>query len=173
MWWDGAPHQGQCEGCTLVAWHLERSAVYLAAREVSFAVLTPGRWPEVADFVAFMGYTQPWYSVRDLDEPVGGEMGRVMSFLRRDDRVFLTNSVTGRGTEAFSGSFALLDITPYGRREAWQDNPAGWPEGSHPCWYWRIDVDGNPTWEGTGRPAPQWTRPGVGVEQTLGRQGCH
>jgi Bacterial protein of unknown function (DUF899) len=22
MWWDGAPHQGQCEGCTVTAWHL-------------------------------------------------------------------------------------------------------------------------------------------------------
>jgi hypothetical protein len=21
----------------------------------------------------------------------------------------------------------LLDMTPYGRREAWEDNPAGWP----------------------------------------------
>jgi predicted dithiol-disulfide oxidoreductase (DUF899 family) len=20
MWWDGAPHQGQCEGCTTTAW---------------------------------------------------------------------------------------------------------------------------------------------------------
>src|ERR1700761_6810148 len=22
MWWDGAPHQGQCEGCTTTAWAL-------------------------------------------------------------------------------------------------------------------------------------------------------
>jgi len=31
MWWDGAPHQGQCEGCTNAAWHL-KDAVYLNAR---------------------------------------------------------------------------------------------------------------------------------------------
>jgi predicted dithiol-disulfide oxidoreductase (DUF899 family) len=30
MWWDGAPHQGQCEGCTTTAWVL-RDAVYLNA----------------------------------------------------------------------------------------------------------------------------------------------
>ena len=24
MWWDGAPHQGQCEGCTVAAWHTTR-----------------------------------------------------------------------------------------------------------------------------------------------------
>lgn len=63
MWYDGAPHQGQCEGCTTTAWHM-KDAVYLNARGVSFAVLTSGPWDEVARYVAFMGYTQPWYSVR-------------------------------------------------------------------------------------------------------------
>jgi predicted dithiol-disulfide oxidoreductase (DUF899 family) len=66
MWWDGAPHQGQCEGCTVTAWHL-KDAVYLNTRGVSFAILTPGRWDEVAPYTEFMGYTQPWYSVRDAD----------------------------------------------------------------------------------------------------------
>jgi hypothetical protein len=73
MWYDGAPHQGQCEGCTTTAWHL-KDAVYLNARGVSFALLTTGRWDEVASYVEFMGYTQPWYSVRDVEAPVGGSM---------------------------------------------------------------------------------------------------
>jgi predicted dithiol-disulfide oxidoreductase (DUF899 family) len=30
MWYDGAPHQGQCEGCTTTAWHV-KDAVYLNA----------------------------------------------------------------------------------------------------------------------------------------------
>ncbi|SCD84902.1 protein of unknown function [Streptomyces sp. BpilaLS-43] len=42
MWYDGAPHQGQCEGCTTTAWHA-KDAVYLNARGVSFAVLTRAR----------------------------------------------------------------------------------------------------------------------------------
>lgn len=75
MWYDGAPHQGQCEGCTVTAWH-PRDAVYLNARGVSFAILTTGRWDEVAAYVEFMGYTRPWYSVRGLDAPVGGPTGR-------------------------------------------------------------------------------------------------
>ena len=50
MWYDGAPHQGQCEGCTTTAWHL-KDAVYLNARGVSFAILTTGRWDEVASYV--------------------------------------------------------------------------------------------------------------------------
>jgi hypothetical protein len=103
MWYDGAPHQGQCEGCTTTAWHL-KDAVYLNARGVSFAILTTGRWDEVASYVEFMGYTQPWYSVRDLDAPVGGEMGHIVCCLRDGDRVFLTYSTTGRGNEPVNGS---------------------------------------------------------------------
>ena len=67
--------------------------------------------------------------------------------------MFLTYSTTGRGNEPADGSLGLLDMTPYGRREGWQDNPAGWPDvpnvgapvGGHGepiCWYWRGDADG-------------------------------
>ncbi|GLY81204.1 DUF899 domain-containing protein [Actinoallomurus iriomotensis] len=168
MWHDGAPHQGQCEGCTNIAWHL-KDAVYLNARGVSFAIVTTGRWEEVAPYVEFMGYTQPWYSVRDVDAPIGGDMGYLTCFLRDGDRAFLTYSTTGRGNEAVAGFFSLLDMTPYGRREAWEDQPEGRPEGRHACWYWRSDADGNATWGPTSRPVPQWTRPGATPVQTLGR----
>jgi predicted dithiol-disulfide oxidoreductase (DUF899 family) len=172
MWHDGAPHQGQCEGCTVSAWHL-KDAVYLNARGVSFAVVTEGRWDEVSPYLEFMGYTQPWYSVRGVPAPVGEDMGSFACFLRDGARAFLTYATTGRGVEPASGSFALLDMTPRGRGEAWQDTPEGWPEGHGPCWYWRTDVDGNATWGPTGRPVPQWTRPDATPEQTLGRHGHH
>lgn len=172
MWWDGAPHQGQCEGCTMVAWHL-RDASYLNARGVSFAILTTGTWDEVAAYVDFMGYTQPWYSVRDVPEPVGGDMGYLTSFLRDGDRVFLTYTTTDRGVERVNGSMGLLDMTPYGRREAWEDHPDGWPEGDSACWSWRSDAEGNATWGPTSRPVPQWTRPGATPVRTLGRHGDH
>ncbi len=168
MWHDGAPDQGQCEGCTNMAWH-QRDTVYLQARGVSFAVVTTGRWDEVAPFVQFMGYTQPWYSVRDVPEPVGGEMGHLTCFLRDGDRAFLTYDTTGRGNEPAIGTFGLLDMTPRGRGEAWEDNPEGAPEGNDACWYWRSDADGNATWGPTSRPVPQWTRPGATPVQTLGR----
>ncbi len=131
MWYDGAPHQGQCEGCTVTAWHV-KDAVYLNSRGVSFAIVTTGRWEEVASFVEFMGYTQPWYSVRDVAPPVGGGMGSATCFLRDRDRVYLTYSTTGRGIEPIDGSFGLLDMTPYGRGEAWEDNPRGLARGSGP-----------------------------------------
>ncbi|GAA4171462.1 DUF899 family protein [Gryllotalpicola koreensis] len=171
MWHDGAPFQGQCEGCTVSAWQ-QRDAVYLNARGVSFAILTEGPWEEVPPYLEFMGYTQPWYSVRGVDAPIGGEMGHFTVFLRDGDRVFLTYDTTGRGTEAPDASFALLDMTPYGRGEAWQDNPDGWPEGQRACWYWRSDASGEPTWE-TSRPVPQWTRPGATPVTELGRHEHH
>ncbi|RSN63772.1 DUF899 family protein [Actinomadura sp. WAC 06369] len=170
MWYDDAPPQGQCEGCTTTVWHM-KDAVYLNARGVSYAVLTTGEWDEVDAYVDFMGYTEPWYSVRGVDEPVGGAMGYATSYLRDGERTFLTYSTTGRGTEPVNGSMALLDMTPYGRGEAWQDNPEGWPEGDVPCWYWRSDADGNATWGPTSRPVPQWTRPGAAPVDTLGRHG--
>jgi predicted dithiol-disulfide oxidoreductase (DUF899 family) len=173
MWYDGAPHQGQCEGCTNFAWNLPDPA-YLNARGVSSAVVTTGRWDEVAAFTAFMGYSQPWYSVRDVPEPAGGEMGLVACYLRDGDRVFLTYATTGRGTEAANAVFALLDMTPYGRGETWEDTPDGWPEGRGACWYWRLEQDGSPSWGPRSRPTAQWSRPGVTVEDTLGRDGhCH
>ncbi|MEU6340956.1 DUF899 domain-containing protein [Streptomyces sp. NPDC046977] len=172
MWHDGAPHQGQCEGCTTTAWHL-KDAVYLNARGVSFAILTTGRWEEVAPYVDFMGYTQPWYSVRGVDAPIGGPMGYLTSFLRDGDRVFLTYSTTGRGNEPVNGSFGLLDMTPYGRGEAWEDNPEGRPAGLAACWYWRSDAEGKATWGPTSRPVPQWSRPGATPVETLGRSGHH
>jgi len=183
MWHDGAPHQGQCEGCTVTAWHVP-DAVYLNARGVSFAILTTGPWDEVAPYVEFMGYTQPWYSVRGVEGPIGGEMGRIVCFLREGDRVFLTYSTTGRGNEPAAGSFGLLDMTPYGRGEAWEDNPEGWAvigdvgeghpsTGGQACWYWRSDAEGTATWGPTSRPVPQWTRPGATPVETLGRNGHH
>jgi len=183
MWYDGTPHQGQCEGCTFNLWHL-KDAVYLNARGVSFAILTSGPWDEVAPYVEFMGYTQPWYTVRGVEAPLLAEEGHIICFLRDGDRVFLTYSTTGRGNEPVDGSLGLLDMTPYGRREAWEDDPEGWPEapqagapvgghGSPICWYWRSDADGVATWGPTSRPVPQWTRPGATPVETLGRHGQH
>ena len=98
--------------------------------------------------------------------------------------MFFTYSTTGRGNEPVNGSLGLLDMTPYGRGEAWEDNPEGWPvigdvreghpsEGRQACWYWRSDADGVATWGPTSRPVPQWTRPGATPVETLGRHGHH
>lgn len=55
MWYDGAPHQGQCEGCTQNAWNMKDTAPYLNARGVTLAFQSPGAWDELAPFVEFTG----------------------------------------------------------------------------------------------------------------------
>ncbi|NUP77715.1 MAG: DUF899 family protein, partial [Nonomuraea sp.] len=99
--------------------------------------------------------------------------GYLTSYLRDGDRTFLTYSTTGRGNEMVNPALALLDTTPYGRGEAWEVKPEGWPQGREACWSWRSDADGKPTWGPTSRPVPQWSRPGVTPADTLGRNGHH
>ncbi|WP_269520889.1 DUF899 family protein [Brachybacterium phenoliresistens] len=74
MWHDGAPHQGQCEGCTITAWNT-RQTVYLAARGISFAILTTGIWEEVERFVHFMGYPRPGTRCAGCPSPSAGTWG--------------------------------------------------------------------------------------------------
>jgi hypothetical protein len=89
-------------------------------------------------------------------------MGHLTSYLRDGDRTFLTYSTTGRGNEVVNPSLALLDMTPYGRGELWEDNPEGWPvlgsvrEGIRPRAAARPAGTGvrTPTvWPPGGRPA--------------------
>ena len=183
MWYDGAPHQGQCEGCTTTAWHV-KDAVYLNARGVSFAFLTSGPWDEVAPYVEFMGYTQPWYSVRGVEPPVGGGMGQIVSLPARwRPRVphLLHDGPWQRGGQRLSRPARHDALWPRrgvgGQpRGLARDRrcPRGVPsERRQACWYWRSDADGVATWGPTSRPVPQWTRPDAIPVETLGRQGHH
>jgi predicted dithiol-disulfide oxidoreductase (DUF899 family) len=57
-----------------------------------------------------------------------GESHGTSVFFRIDDRVFHTYSTFARGCEGITNSFSLLDLTPYGRQEEFEDSPAGWPQ---------------------------------------------
>ncbi len=59
---------------------------------------------------------------------VEGESHGLSVFLRLDDTVYHTYSTYGRGVEALIDSYSLLDITPYGRQEDWEDSPPGYPQ---------------------------------------------
>jgi len=66
---------------------------------------------------------------------IEGEQPGVSVFLRDGDRVFHTYSAYSRGLEqAFLVTFHLLDLTPYGRQEVWEDSPQGWPQT--PAYQW-------------------------------------
>lgn len=163
MFYDGEPWEWQCEGCTRNAWHLgdAADAAELNAYGITFAVLVDGPYEEIAAFRDFMGYTAPWYSNAHLDDPTVSHTGHIACYLRRDDRIYLTYSTTGRGDEVMNPLFGLLDMTAYGRREEWEDSPDGWPQlPTHS--FLRTDERGAPMGpRNGGRPVPEWTRPGV------------
>ena len=59
--------------------------------------------------------------------PSGEEHG-LSVFFRLADELFHTYSSYGRGCENVTNAYALLDITPYGRQQDFEDSPPGWPQ---------------------------------------------
>jgi predicted dithiol-disulfide oxidoreductase (DUF899 family) len=49
-------------------------------------------------------------------------------FFRADDDVYHTYSAYARGVEGLTDADSLLDTTPYGRQEDWEDSPPGWSQ---------------------------------------------
>jgi len=64
------------------------------------------------------------------DEPYfrKGEQHGMSVFFRLEDDVFHTYSSFARGCEGVTDAYSLLDRTPYGRQEDFEDSPPGWPQ---------------------------------------------
>ncbi len=160
MWHSGQPAPKQCEGCTLYTAQV-RELSFLHSRDVTYATFCQGPYAESARYRDFMGWQMPWYSaLGSLDTLLVGRrigMMHLVSYLREGSQVFETYWTTGRGVEMMGNSYALLDLTVYGRQEAWEDSPAGWPRwtGGH---YYRTGE----------RPIVQWPRVKAGHSDDLG-----
>jgi predicted dithiol-disulfide oxidoreductase (DUF899 family) len=130
-------------------------------------------WPghpaadESARYRDFMGWDMPWYSAHaSLDALLGDrELGlfHLVCYLREEMRVFETYWTRRRGVEAMDYSYALMDLTVYGRQESWEDSPPGWPQQ---CTGTRTN-GGAPDWPPVpagedGRPIAQWPRLAAG-----------
>jgi predicted dithiol-disulfide oxidoreductase (DUF899 family) len=57
-----------------------------------------------------------------------GENHGISVFFRVDDAVFHTYSTFARGTEGVASAVSMLDLTPFGRQEDFEDSPEGWPQ---------------------------------------------
>jgi predicted dithiol-disulfide oxidoreductase (DUF899 family) len=77
------------------------------------------------------------YNYRDkqeMEKAVGhpvkmeGEAHGLSVFFQMDDDVFHTYSAYARGVESKTDAYSLLDLTPYGRQQDFEDSPAGWPQ---------------------------------------------
>jgi predicted dithiol-disulfide oxidoreductase (DUF899 family) len=72
-------------------------------------------------------------SAAELDLKYGedsfrGEQPGLSVFFRLGDDLFHAYSTYARGTESLSDAYSLLDTTPYGRQEDFEDSPPGWPQ---------------------------------------------
>lgn len=131
MWFDD--EEWQCPGCTGFTAQFTRLE-FLQDYDARFVIVTQGPIEQAAEYKRRVGNRMTWYST--AHSPFGGDVGAphgggfaVNVFLRDGDAVYRTWHTTGRGVEQLSHTFALVDALPFGRREEWQDSPAGWPQG--------------------------------------------
>ncbi len=68
-----------------------------------------------------------------------GETFGLSVFSRDGDDVYRTYFTEQRGVEALGNVWSLLDLTPYGRQEEWEDSPPGWPQTPPYTWWRRHD----------------------------------
>jgi len=59
---------------------------------------------------------------------IEGEDHGLSVFFRIGNEVYHSYSTYARGVESLVHTYALLDVTPYGRQEDWEDSPEGWPQ---------------------------------------------
>jgi predicted dithiol-disulfide oxidoreductase (DUF899 family) len=196
MWWPRRPAADQCEGCTYYTNQVSDLSA-LHSRDITFAVFTQGRnvtYPPVdaqesydasRRYRDFMGWTMPWYSAQpSLEELLPGrELGlfHLVGYVRDGDRVFETYWTGRRGVQAMDNSYALMDLTVWGRQEPWEDSPTGWPQD---CVSLSTE-SGAPEWmpgpDSTGRPIGQWARLdgrhdddlGTALAETSVEDHCH
>lgn len=57
-----------------------------------------------------------------------GEAHGLSVFFRLGGDVFHAYSTYARGAEGLTNAYSLLDLTPYGRQEDFEDSPPGWPQ---------------------------------------------
>jgi predicted dithiol-disulfide oxidoreductase (DUF899 family) len=171
MWDTGQPADRQCEGCTFYTSQVQELS-YLHSRDITYAVFCQGPYDESVRYRDFMGWDVPWYSAFPARDTLltGRRLGlfHLVCYLRDGDRVFETYWTTRRGVEAMDYSYALMDLTAYGRQEAWEDSPSGWPQQ---CSNVRTDA-GAPDWPPVsawpdGRPIAQWPRLAAGRSDDL------
>jgi len=129
-----------CSGCASMTDNVGRLE-HLHARGVSYAVVSDMPLTQLQQIRHRMEWTVPVYSSRDstfsTDIGAGGGGFALAVFLTDGVDVFQTYVTSGRGVDRLRFDFNILDLTPYGRQETWEDSPLGWPQ-TEPYSWWRL-----------------------------------
>ncbi|HZZ90412.1 MAG TPA: DUF899 domain-containing protein [Caulobacteraceae bacterium] len=142
----GWPDAG-CPGCSMYMDNIGQFApTHLAARGVSLALVSLAPLAKIAAYKARMGWPHRWVSsaANTFNADFGmtrpdGEKHAMSVFLRRGGEIYRTWFTAMRGLEGLGDVWRLLDVTPYGRRETWEDSPADWPQSPPYAWWRRHD----------------------------------
>lgn len=130
--------EGGCSGCAMFIDNLGHLA-HLNQRDTTFVVVSPTPLDAIERYRARMNWDVPWFSTFDdfsADFGVNEYFG-LNVFVRADGRVYRTYFTNARAADAIGNVWSLLDITPLGRQEDWEDSPAGYPQGPPYAW-WRL-----------------------------------
>jgi predicted dithiol-disulfide oxidoreductase (DUF899 family) len=149
----GPNQDAGCDGCSMFVDQVGHLA-HLHARDTSVALASRAPITKIEAYRKRMGWTIPWYSSFESDFNVDfgvgpgtpqpdvyqdGEIFGLSAFLRDGDGVFRTYFTTQRGVEALGTVWTLLDVTPLGRQESWEDSPDGYPQTKPYEWWRRHD----------------------------------
>jgi predicted dithiol-disulfide oxidoreductase (DUF899 family) len=123
-----------CDGCTGLVNELGDLSM-LNERNTQFVLISRAPLAKLQAYKELKGWDRPWYSSYDSDfnydfkvTTETGETHGLSVFFRLDDDVYHTYSTYNRGTESLTDTYRLLDVTPFGRQEDWEDSPSGWPQ---------------------------------------------
>jgi predicted dithiol-disulfide oxidoreductase (DUF899 family) len=119
-----------CPGCT----HLTNNVTDLGTlADVDIAWVTVSNMPlsQIEAYKAKMGWTMPFVSSHGssfADDCDAGAGFMLTVFLRDGGEVYRTYNTNGRGVDRVMFTHNIIDLAPYGRQEAWEDSPPGWPK---------------------------------------------
>lgn len=141
-----------CPGCTGFVEALGDLSM-LGERHTTFALISRAPSAKLEKYKKKQGWTVPWYSSfgttfnwdfhvtfdtavvpfeynfkRNPKRKFKGEGHGLSVFFLHDGDVYHTYSTYARGVESLTDAYPLLDVTPYGRQEDWEDSPKGWPQ---------------------------------------------
>ncbi|SNT35974.1 Predicted dithiol-disulfide oxidoreductase, DUF899 family [Streptosporangium subroseum] len=125
-----------CGGCASFTDNIADQS-HLNARDTTLILMARAPQEEIDRIRRRMGWTVPWYSSHgsDFNDDLGLGGGFGLSVLLRDgEEFFRTYFTNGRGVDRLRLDFNLLDLTPYGRQEVWEDSPEGWPQDPTMSW---------------------------------------
>jgi predicted dithiol-disulfide oxidoreductase (DUF899 family) len=122
-----------CPGCTRLTNNIPAAAPAALAEDGGISWVTVSNMPlaQIEAYKARMGWTLPFVSSRgtSFSDDCGAGGGFMLSvFLRAGEDIYRTYNTTARGVDRLLFANNILDLSPYGRQEEWEDSPPGWPQ---------------------------------------------